>query len=390
MKTYNKKRGFTLVELIVVIAIVAILAAVSIVGFSRYIENARMSNDNQAAEQMTDVIRYYITLNNDDDLDANDVRTIVNANSDTSFDFNPQSRNSVFMYLEDTKTVIVASEQDLFAGAVQLYSNGTYLLSDPNESHLRTPEEVFGHGTYVLSTEGSLLADVISGVRALTQTSSIENDFSSLEDLAQGTSSLESLLLDFNPDNTLFVNDRNWVNAPSSNTSPYKRVLFMNDIRNIPQMRGVPTATLFTIESSIRVPRSVSSIEKESFSRFILRPGETFNILGTNLVVENGAFASWQKSTYDISVSEQEFPTLNVVAEYYDNGWISFSPIQDLTDTTRVRFNITGIPRSEVDNIVVQRVQEVSGLSTTTLFIVKAYSNESGLLGVKTLQVNYI
>lgn len=48
----NKKRGFTLVELLVVIAILAILATVSVVGYTSFIESAAVSNDENVAAQL--------------------------------------------------------------------------------------------------------------------------------------------------------------------------------------------------------------------------------------------------------------------------------------------------------------------------------------------------
>jgi len=48
----NKKKGFTLVELLVVIAILAILATVSVVGYTAYIESAYVSNDNTVVGQL--------------------------------------------------------------------------------------------------------------------------------------------------------------------------------------------------------------------------------------------------------------------------------------------------------------------------------------------------
>ncbi|MBQ2804298.1 MAG: prepilin-type N-terminal cleavage/methylation domain-containing protein, partial [Clostridia bacterium] len=39
------KKGFTLVELLVVIAILAILATVSVVGYTAFIQKAHQSND---------------------------------------------------------------------------------------------------------------------------------------------------------------------------------------------------------------------------------------------------------------------------------------------------------------------------------------------------------
>lgn len=48
----NKMKGFTLVELLVVIAILAILATVSVVGYTSYIESAYVSNDNTVVAQL--------------------------------------------------------------------------------------------------------------------------------------------------------------------------------------------------------------------------------------------------------------------------------------------------------------------------------------------------
>ena len=48
----NKMKGFTLVELLVVIAILAILATVSVVGYTSFIESANVSNDENIAAQL--------------------------------------------------------------------------------------------------------------------------------------------------------------------------------------------------------------------------------------------------------------------------------------------------------------------------------------------------
>ena len=53
MKKLNKK-GFTLTEMIVVIAIIGILAAVLIPSVVIYVQRAQKSNDEQLAASMTD------------------------------------------------------------------------------------------------------------------------------------------------------------------------------------------------------------------------------------------------------------------------------------------------------------------------------------------------
>ena len=52
----NKNKGFTLVELLVVIAILAILATVSVVGYTSFIERADVSTDEQLAAQLNNFL----------------------------------------------------------------------------------------------------------------------------------------------------------------------------------------------------------------------------------------------------------------------------------------------------------------------------------------------
>lgn len=61
MKTKNTRKGFTTVELVIVIAVIAILATVLIPTFSNMIEKANISADTQNVRNMNMVLMTYIT-----------------------------------------------------------------------------------------------------------------------------------------------------------------------------------------------------------------------------------------------------------------------------------------------------------------------------------------
>lgn len=66
MKTdhFRREHGFTLIELMVVVAIVAILAAIAIPNYSRYMQRARRSDAQQILMQVAGAEeRYYATYN---------------------------------------------------------------------------------------------------------------------------------------------------------------------------------------------------------------------------------------------------------------------------------------------------------------------------------------
>ena len=58
----NAKKGFTLVELLVVIAILAILATVSVVGYTSFINRAHESNAQTEAHQIESTIESYTMI----------------------------------------------------------------------------------------------------------------------------------------------------------------------------------------------------------------------------------------------------------------------------------------------------------------------------------------
>jgi prepilin-type N-terminal cleavage/methylation domain-containing protein len=207
----SRLRGFTLVELIVVIAIVAILAAVSIVGYRGYIDKARASNDVTDARNMTNVLKSYLIANDVGELDADDIRSIVNIDNDYSFV--PRVQGTSFWYDEETQEISVRGDYDAVVEDLTLLSSGrartgTHLLSDTQLGNDGTTnpgdklEEVI-NGFLLLDTAGSTVAEAINSVRNLRSSEEYDNAYLSLSDIAL----LQGHLDNFDLSNTLFVND---------------------------------------------------------------------------------------------------------------------------------------------------------------------------------------
>ena len=100
----NKKKGFTLIELLVVIAILAILATVSIVGYTSFLNKARMSVDQQLTDQINNVIAAESVVQKPESYD--DVVDILTKNGYTS-PLVPSYSKYVFAYLANENVMVL-------------------------------------------------------------------------------------------------------------------------------------------------------------------------------------------------------------------------------------------------------------------------------------------
>lgn len=169
----KKKKGFTIVELVIVIAVIAILAAVLIPTFANLINKAHQSADIQAVRQMNLVLAKYtdgsidtvadaVKVLDQDDIDLDNYKPLQ---KDHYFYFYVQNGTPKIVYMDKDSNVVFPKDAEItgiqlmsLSGAVP--TDGNYVISDTGE---------------VSIDSGAKLAHLIERVRGTKENPSTEN-----------------------------------------------------------------------------------------------------------------------------------------------------------------------------------------------------------------------
>ena len=136
----SKKKGFTIVELVIVIAVVAILAAVLIPTFSNLVKKANLSADQQAVRQMNTALAIYAAENERPSTAAEAKKALDSQLINVEGGLVPVSKGYAF-YWDSSKNevVLVATGDEIKDGWEILTSNGFgKLIEVSSENDLKT------------------------------------------------------------------------------------------------------------------------------------------------------------------------------------------------------------------------------------------------------------
>jgi prepilin-type N-terminal cleavage/methylation domain-containing protein len=400
-KKRPKAKAFTLVELIVVIAIVAILSAVLIPSLSRFIDKGRYSNDVQAAKSMTSILDGYSISHPEESLDAHDVRSIINEYHGDAFNYTPESANTGFFYVESTNEIRALRYNEaefIIEELVELqHFNGPQLLSSHrlnSSSYGNSPEELFGKGGHLLTTNGSAIAMAVGFVRNMAKSqSSISNydqvvaaldNFESNPFIRFFLGNIDDEVLDrvkdmiayYNPNDTLFVNNSSWATGQGNDES--SKILFASDISNIPKFNI--SGVQFTGDEVV-LPKSIRTIAAGAFSNSVFNEDSiSFQITGSaEILAAPNAFSSEliNKVNFNLVIGEIG------LTDYSDYITIDFDGVdyKYSFQNLPIRDQVTGYAIEVSGSVVTVKIYTPNGLVgyATNLKVVNYYLDSSDL-----------
>lgn len=256
------KKGFTLTELIIVIAVIAILAAVLIPSIVGYVKKAKVSSDTSDARNMNTLLLEYFGGEIPSNLEAPDIRYAI-WQSDSRYSFIPKSSSDgySFWYNTNSKKIILSKAEDLVTKGAQAADTITSI------------EEII-EGFILLDASGSELADVLTSLRSITGLSEYNEIYNAFtKENGNSTSLLDSLkgytdeqiaglsnhIALFNPNNTLYIND---FTSFTTSSGIVTNIVFANNILSIP---ANASQNITTVNGVIRLPESVQFVEPGAF-----------------------------------------------------------------------------------------------------------------------------
>ena len=370
----QQKKAFTLVELLVVIAILAILASVAVVGYTAFIKNAAVSNDENLATQMT---RYLDALKADStgkyynkDITAGDVRELTKeilseaSLAELVAESAKYGYNFYFDLTEDEYVVKRAGDVGRNARnsifGIEIYAEGE---ETDNSAPERRLENCFTEGNryFFLDTVGSEIAEIIEGFYKFDGSKDTFSDLMTKVDQLTGNDAAIKTFVDNSvivadgtnykvtstPENIIFIDDVKYIGTAFSEWSTETKDWSSTVVSN------VANYVLATTTGNITVPSSVEVIEKDALNLGTKEESASPVIVIDKSVAEVAGMAGEKFTNVEITLND------GVAYEVTENNEIKNTETNETVElvlTYENPLNSFQIKAEEKENLVVNMI----------------------------------
>lgn len=247
----SRKKGFTIVELMIVIVIIGILIAIIVPSVTSAIESANIASDQSDVKNMNTILQVYCVQNGIDTtkLQAPEVRAIVSSEQ-KNYTFVPKSSKGIYWYSVNEGKIVYSTNGD--PNNVVL-SNVAHAAFTPS-----SPEELV-EGYLYLNT-GDELDEVFTALRSVINRATYNNVLAAAASVKKFTN-FQAHIANFDPLHTLYI----------SSTSMYKdgfdsinNVVFATGITVIPKAEKL-LDLVFSQGVDIVLPATVKVVEPYAF-----------------------------------------------------------------------------------------------------------------------------
>lgn len=262
----SRKKGFTIVELMIVIVIIGILIAIIVPSVTSAIESANIASDQSDVKNMNTILQVYCVQNGVDTtkLQAPEVRAIVSSEQ-KNYTFVPKSSKGIYWYSVNEGKIVYSTNGDPNSVVLSNVAHAEFTPSSPEE---------LVEGYLYLNT-GDELDEVFTALRSVINRDTYDNVFDAAKSVEKFTN-FQTHIGNFDPSHTLYI----------SSTSMYKDVSEQSIDGESIDIDNVVFATGITV-----IPKL------ETLLNLFFSPGVDIVLPATVKVVEPYAFISVMSET---------------------------------------------------------------------------------------------